>query len=117
MKIYISGKISGLPFSEAYAKFYNAEQFLTSMGHEVFNPMRIPQDPERSWQSYMDECLAELPGCDAIWMLDNWLTSKGARQELASAIDLKKEIYYQEAFLNETLPYLSTSNKLKLLNP
>ena len=40
MRIYISGKISGLPYKEAEQRFEDAEALLTELGFEVINPLK-----------------------------------------------------------------------------
>lgn len=39
MKIYVSGKISGLPIEEAKQRFANSQALLESIGFEVVNPL------------------------------------------------------------------------------
>ena len=39
MKIYISGKITGLPLEETRRKFADAQALLEEIGFEVVNPM------------------------------------------------------------------------------
>lgn len=97
MKIYISGKISGLPEAEVAFKFEQARQKLLQEGHSVVNPFEIGlpfeaqwlaegiNDRER-WERHMDRDLDLLRDCDAIYMLDNWSTSRGAIIELKEAI-------------------------------
>ncbi len=45
MKIYISGKISGLPLEEARDKFQLAENRLRMGGYEPVNPLKINPTP------------------------------------------------------------------------
>lgn len=111
MKIYISGKITGLPVAEARQMFKEAEDFLKKLGHTVYNPMHMQQDPTRSWESYMIECLEELPKCDCIWMLENWPTSRGARLEHAEAMRKGIDIYYQ-AELKTEMNFITKTVKL-----
>ena len=40
-KIYISGRISGLPIEEVAAKFDETETKLKAQGYEVINPLRL----------------------------------------------------------------------------
>ena len=47
------------------------------------------------WNECMSVCFAELLTCDAIYMLNNWRQSKGARVELAVATELGMEIIIQ----------------------
>lgn len=97
MKIYISGKISGLPEAEVAFKFKQAEVKLEQEDHLSVNPFEIGlpyeeqwladgvNDRER-WEQHMDRDLDLLRGCEAIYMLDNWSTSRGAIIELKEAI-------------------------------
>lgn len=89
-KIYVSGKISGIE-NEAIALFENAEKQLIKQGYKVINPMKLPHNHDKSWQSYMKEDIKALCGCDEIFMLNNWLDSKGAvlEQYIASLLGLK----------------------------
>jgi len=88
MKFYISGKISGLNHSYAEQKFKEAELFLKSEGFDVVNPMTIPHDHDKSWESYMRQDLKAMLDCQGILMLDNWQDSRGAKIERDLAIDL-----------------------------
>jgi hypothetical protein len=51
--------------------------------------------PDEFWRECMEACLRELLHCDAIYMLNNWRTSRGARVELAVAVELGLEILIQ----------------------
>ena len=82
MKIYISGKISGLPYGEVERKFADAEELLESIGFEVVNPLRNGL-PEKE--------------CGAIFMLDNWRDSRGARHEYNFALEEGKEVYFESS--------------------
>lgn len=93
MKTYISGPITGLPIEQARKNFADAEARLKSAGMEVVNPMTLPHDHDKTWRSYMIECISELVKCDAIFMLHGWKNSKGARLELHIAKSLNLKIY------------------------
>jgi hypothetical protein len=51
--------------------------------------------PEDFWRECMSVCLPELLKCDTIYMLNTWRQSKGARIELAVAVELGLEILMQ----------------------
>ena len=96
LKVYISGKISGLDQKVAKKKFDDAERNLIAMGFEVVNPMNFGEgDPNKTWKDYMMEDINMLFDCDGIYLLDNWGNSKGARVERAIAIELGLQITYQ----------------------
>jgi len=92
MKIYISGKITGLPIHDAEAVFETAEKRLKSEGHEPINPMKLPHNHGQTWLEYMKEDIKALLECDAIYMLNGWQESKGACIEFNIAHDLGLKI-------------------------
>ena len=122
-RIYISGAVSDIDYNEAQARFNAAQAALEARGgHEVVNPLSLMKwgissaeigfygeiilynketgrrravSPDEYWRECMDVCLRELLRCDAIYMLNNWRTSRGARVELAVAVELGLEILIQ----------------------
>jgi hypothetical protein len=94
-KIYISGKVSGLLESEAQMLFENAEKVCIEMGYEPVNPMKLNHDHDKSWVEYMKEDIIAMMSCEAIYMLNNWLLSKGATVEKTLAEDLGFKIIYE----------------------
>lgn len=95
MKIYVSGKISGLPLEQAKEKFKWHVEFLREKGHEVVSPFEINEiKPEKTWGDYMENDIKHLVECDAIYMISDWRKSTGARIEYMIAKKLKLEILY-----------------------
>lgn len=96
MKIYISGKITGEKHFKR--KFAKAEREVKRLGHEVINPakMNAHMPKSSSWEEYMIVSLAELSTADAIYMLQDWQNSKGARIEYRYAEEKHKVIIYEE---------------------
>lgn len=94
MRIYISGKISGIE-AEAEQIFQDAETELIKQGYEVVNPMKLNHQHDKSWHSYMKEDVKALCDCDEIFMLSNWDKSKGALIELTIAMYLGIKVKYQ----------------------
>jgi len=82
MKIYISGKISGLPANEFANNFNKARLFLRDnydWGCEIINPLDInPFLGVKSWFCYMTSDLLALRKCTHIALQKNWVDSKGA---------------------------------------
>lgn len=91
MKIYIAGKISG--DLEYKAKFRAAEQKLRDMGHSVMNPAWIFSSPEFDWNDYMTVSGAMLDVCSGVLFLKDWLSSRGARDEMRRAAVSGKQIF------------------------
>ncbi|MGB4776129.1 MAG: DUF4406 domain-containing protein [Daejeonella sp.] len=85
--VYLAGKITGIPYEEAFKKFVRAEIKLTEAGFSVINPMvLVHQDAE--WQDAMRICISFLPHADHICLLPDWNESKGATVERNLAMAL-----------------------------
>lgn len=98
-KIYISGPISGT--DDWKERFTRAEKELrvlySAAGEEidVINPARIEMPEGTTWQQYMDITLQMLRGCDEIYMLAGWRSSKGAQIERLYALGSGIVVYYE----------------------
>lgn len=79
-KVYLSGRMSGLEEEEFKAIFKKAEMELIERGYEVINPCEIDYAVE-GYAGQLLSALGELAKCDAIYMLNNWKESNGARCE------------------------------------
>lgn len=100
-KVYISGKISGLPRKEAEANFKRAEKYLRKLGFVTYSPLCLPKGFE--WEDYMFIDLAVLNRCDHIYMLKGWEESKGARIERRYAIENGKHVIYESEKMSKRL--------------
>jgi hypothetical protein len=95
-KIYLSGKITGLTYEQAFDKFAKAEKTASALAKEVINPMTLNHNHDKSWENYMLEDIKYLFSCDSIFMLDNWNESKGARIEWFIAKEMKIEMFFEK---------------------
>ena len=85
--IYISGRITGLQYDEAFANFKKAEEFLQGLGYAVVNPMvLVPYNKDWSWFDYMGDDIKLLGKCESIYMLKDWQLSDGACIEHETSI-------------------------------
>jgi hypothetical protein len=95
-KIYISGKITGIE-KYAFEIFESVEKELIKKGYEVTNPMKLPHNHDKSYESYMKEDLKALLECDEIYLLNNWHESNGAIIEFKIAstcgINVIKQVF------------------------
>lgn len=91
-KIYISGKISGLPIDEVRLKFAASEKYLLSLGHEPVNPFVIHEACNLTWKEFILKDIALLFECDGILLQKDWTDSNGARIEHKIAQVLGMEI-------------------------
>lgn len=103
MRIYISGKISGLPIEEARQRFDNAAGLLADIGFEPVNPFNNGLEPDASWNAHLVADIAMLLECDAIYMMDNWIDSKGASIEYDIATRLEMDVWF-ESNISHTNP-------------
>ncbi len=89
MKIYLSGKMTGLP-DYGFGAFREATAVLREQGHEVFSPHETDGgDVSKSWEYYMKIDIAEVTRSDAVVVLPGWETSKGVKEETRIARLLK----------------------------
>lgn len=93
-KVYLSGKITGIE-EQAKELFGKAELLLNDDKVEVVNPMVLTHDHDKSWNSYMKECIKALCDCDSIYMLSNYMDSEGALLELYIAKRIGLKVYFE----------------------
>jgi len=88
MKVYIAGPMTGLPDLN-YPAFAAAAEHLRASGHDVVSPAEVNAGREHEgWHACMRRDVAELTKCHAIYLLDGWPRSRGARIEMQLAKDL-----------------------------
>ena len=94
MRIYISGPITGT--NDYFDRFNNATKKLLGMGHDVFNPVDISVVlPRLEDYEYLKIDFELLKMCDAIYLLEGWEASEGAKAELLTAIHEDKKVIVQ----------------------
>jgi len=116
--IYISGKIGERIISDSTReKFEKVERQLKEQGHYTVNPTagRWQQVLEGAWgrkcaenwdakMTFYAYALASdmkrIASCDAIYMLPDFMESKGAKAEHAFAIAIGLEVIYDEELYN-----------------
>lgn len=92
--VYVSGPMTGLPDFN-FPAFNAAAASLRAKGHQVVNPAELDvQDAGKpmQWSDYLRRDIRALMDCEAIYMLDGWANSKGARLEHHIAQQLGLEI-------------------------
>lgn len=100
MKIYISGGISKLDPNEARKRFADAEEALTELGYEVYNPEKIGRMmPNLEYKQYMRHDINMLLDSDAVVILPGWETSDGATAERYLAHACRIPIYNAVEFI------------------
>ena len=92
MKIYIAGKVTGLPENQVKPKFDHAKRWLISLGYTPINPLELVA-LDTDWNIAMKICIDALSKADGIYLLPDWMDSMGARQEVQYAITYEKQIF------------------------
>lgn len=100
-KIYISGPISGHDIEERRAAFAAVERMLREEGLEVVNPLNVAFPEYCTHEQYMRVDIALLIGCDYIYLMKGWDSSRGASTEFVVATSAGIEVYANENYLND----------------
>jgi hypothetical protein len=95
-KVYISGKITGLPMREVAEQFGRAEACLKEQGYEAVSPLRNGMPADAPYELHMAVDTLLLAGCQAIYMLSGWELSKGATLERDLAEATGKQVLYEK---------------------
>lgn len=98
MKVYIAGPMTGLPEFN-YPAFFAAAEVLEERGYEPLNPATAPVCD--SWEGYMRHGITQLMQADAVFLLDGYHNSQGARIESALAEKLSIPCYRSIAELTD----------------
>jgi hypothetical protein len=80
-KIYIAGKVTGLPWEEVKARFAVKQHELEEAGHDVCNPCEMAEKNNwhsLPWGEIMRSCIAALMFADELHLLPRWQDSRGA---------------------------------------
>lgn len=91
MRVYVSGKMTGLPDHGA-AKFAEATSRLRAAGYTVISPSEMDGGKPLEWHEYLRRDLRLLSEVDAIALLDNWRDSRGAQLEVLVALRLGMKV-------------------------
>lgn len=88
-KVYISGKVTGLPINDARKMFSDAEDKINSLDDQYIavNPLKGEKEG-CTWEYYMRKDIKLLVDCDYIYFLPNRQESRGANLEMIIARQL-----------------------------
>lgn len=84
-----------MQIAECTMKFGEAQKKLEAEGHEVINPLQVVNDWKCSWDVAMRKCIAAMMECEAVYVLNNYSESRGARLEIEIAGALRMKIRFQ----------------------
>ena len=111
-----------------FPAFFQADEFLRKLGYDVVNPAYLdvlsgfdardlPEDTDWSvlpsdldMREVISRDLELLCGCDTIYLLEGWMSSKGARSEKSVAEWLGLSVWYQEDRGRRTHPPMPFKN-------
>lgn len=97
-RIYIAGPMRGRPQLN-FPAFHKAASELRRDGWEVLSPAEMDaMSPGISPEAHRSHCLRDIAAislCDAVFFLDGWHYSIGARAEMACAKWMQLEIVHQ----------------------
>ena len=94
-KIYISGKITGLPIGEVIAKFHAAEDKIRRFGFEPVSPLGNGLPLDTDWADHMGKDISLLLKSDAIYLLPDYDESRGAQIELCVALHQRMPVFVE----------------------
>lgn len=112
MKIYISGKITGLPLQEARQRFDDAQALLEEIGFEAVNPMEKGLPADATWEQHMVKDFELLLTCSAIYMLDGWMNSTGAQIEYDAARHLGFDFLFESNVRSDNTAVMRIQNAI-----
>jgi hypothetical protein len=117
-RIYVAGPMRGYPEFN-YPKFNGFASELAGAGWDIVNPVRVGESIADAEAINSDPALLEavlaaeilaLKTCEAIYLLNGWEKSDGARKEVAAAIAHGLMIYFEPVIpLATTNPHKTTS--------
>lgn len=90
-RIYVAGPVTGLP-NENRPAFTAAELQLRGLAFAVVNPLTLPHRHDKTWASYMRECIPAMLTCESVALLPGWQLSRGAIAERDIALMLGMDV-------------------------
>jgi nucleoside 2-deoxyribosyltransferase len=112
MRVYISGKISGLPFPKVKTRFQEMQDFLEELGFEVVNPIKNGLTESHTWEQHIARDVELLLPCDAIYMFDGWQDSVGACIEYDIAMRTGKDVWFESRVVKSQSVVLRIQNAI-----
>ncbi|MBA3828660.1 MAG: DUF4406 domain-containing protein [Taibaiella sp.] len=92
-KIFIAGKVTGLPQHQVKEKFSRAANDLSGKGYKVVSPDYLEQE-NSNWEDITRENIRHMLDCEEVHLLPCWQESRGAQLERDIAIRLGMNVVY-----------------------
>ena len=97
IRCYNAGKITGLSYLGALAKFRKFDEpIMLKTGMNPVNPMVHGLKPKDPWLIHMVYDLHLMLRCDAVFVQPDWIESRGAKIEFKVAKLIGKDIYFYD---------------------
>lgn len=112
MRVYLSGKISGLDFEDVKKRFSEAEELLKGLCFDVVNPLKNGLPEESSWITHLCKDIELLHECNYIYMMDGWQDSVGACVEYDFAVRTGKKILFESNIIRNQSIVLNIENAI-----
>lgn len=117
-RIYVAGPMTGIP-EYNYPAFLRAAQRLRDKGFAVLSPLDVdkeivPGASKPAWEWYMRRTIKMLMDADAVALLPDWESSKGAVIEWELARTLGMDIRPIHEWLREPATAEFTSTQLMI---
>lgn len=93
-RVYIAGKVTGLPYEEVQNNFHTIHNQLLKLSFKPVNPLVVVNDPKCEWTIAMRKCIEALMTCDAVFVQENYKDSQGAMLELEICSKLKIPFFF-----------------------
>lgn len=103
MLVYVSGPIKDVP--DHQTAFLRGCDAMRDAGHEPINPCELDHADDATYEDFMREDIRALLDCGAVFMLDGWERSVGARTEHLVAAVCGLRIWYESAPYVELITY------------
>ncbi len=101
-----------MPLPEVRQRFADAAALLDAIGFEAVNPLNNGLEAGAGWKEHMTADIRMLLDCDAIYMMDNWMESKGASIEYDIANRLNMDVWFESNIRRENQAVLRIQNAI-----
>lgn len=96
MKIFISGRVNGLPRAEAVRNFERGKQLILNNGWLYVNPLYMVPEGATNAEAMAILLPVLAKDCDGILLMNDHKFSEGSHVEKMTALYCKKAIFYED---------------------
>jgi hypothetical protein len=96
MKVFISGRVTGLPREEAIRNFERAKKLLLQNTYDYVNPLDLVSENATNCEAMTILLPILTRDCDGILLMNDHKFSEGSHLEEMTALYCKKKIFYED---------------------